>query len=88
MPAPDRATRGTATWQASNITFANNVYTGADHGRLGPGDRLVGDAMVNGDFVPLAGSPAFDAGTSEGAPTTDRRGRARNGAPDAGAYEG
>jgi hypothetical protein len=88
MPAPDRATRGTALWQASNITFANNVYTGADHGRLGPSDRLVGDAMVNGDFVPLAGSPAIDAGTPEGAPTTDRRGRTRTGAPDAGAYEG
>ncbi len=88
MPAADRPRQGTALWEASNITFANNVYTGADHGRLGPGDRLVGDAMVNGDFVPLAGSPAIDAGTPDGAPATDRRGRVRSGAPDAGAYEG
>lgn len=33
------------------------------------------------------GSPAIDAGTTEGAPGEDLRGRARDGRPDLGAYE-
>ena len=39
------------------------------------------------DFHLTAGSPAIDAGTATDAPATDRDGNARNGAPDAGAYE-
>ena len=39
------------------------------------------------DFHLLAGSPAIDAGSVQYAPPTDRDGRPRNGAPDAGAYE-
>ena len=39
------------------------------------------------DFHLTASSPAIDAGTALYAPATDRDGRARTGAPDAGAYE-
>ena len=39
------------------------------------------------DFHLLAGSPAIDAGSAQYAPPLDRDGKARNGAPDAGAYE-
>jgi hypothetical protein len=39
------------------------------------------------DFHLKAGSPAINAGTAQYAPATDREGKARSGAPDAGAYE-
>jgi hypothetical protein len=39
------------------------------------------------DFHLTAGSPAIDAGSAQYAPGTDRDGKARVGAPDAGAYE-
>jgi hypothetical protein len=39
------------------------------------------------DFHLTAGSPARDAGSALYAPATDREGKSRNGAPDAGAYE-
>ncbi|HET9031510.1 MAG TPA: choice-of-anchor Q domain-containing protein [Dokdonella sp.] len=35
----------------------------------------------------IAGSPAFDGGTSMGAPPTDQRGKSRYGVVDIGAYE-
>lgn len=35
----------------------------------------------------ISGSPAIDAGTSTGAPSTDQRGKPRQGAVDIGAYE-
>ena len=45
----------------------------------------------NGGFTSTcalqAGSPAINAGTGEGAPSTDQRGYGRVGAPDIGAYE-
>jgi hypothetical protein len=39
------------------------------------------------DFRPAAGSPAIDAASPTDAPSTDRRGWARDSRPDAGAYE-
>ena len=39
------------------------------------------------DFHLTAGSPARDAGSAQYAPATDREGKPRSGAPDAGAYE-
>ena len=39
------------------------------------------------NFDLTAGSPAVNAGSAQYAPTTDREGNARSGAPDAGAYE-
>jgi hypothetical protein len=39
------------------------------------------------DFHLTAGSPAVNAGSAQYAPAADREGKARNGAPDAGAYE-
>jgi hypothetical protein len=39
------------------------------------------------DFHLNAGSPAINAGSAQHAPATDREGKPRSGAPDAGAYE-
>jgi thrombospondin type 3 repeat protein len=39
------------------------------------------------DFHLTAASPAVNAGSAQYAPAADREGKARNGAPDAGAYE-
>ena len=39
------------------------------------------------NFHLTSGSPAIGAGSAQYAPTTDREGKARSGAPDAGAYE-
>ena len=64
------------------------MYAGSPHERQTGSDLVVGDARIGSDYVPLAGSPAIDAGTSDGAPSIDRRGRTRTGAPDVGAYEG
>lgn len=51
----------------------------------------LGALTDNGGFSPthalLTGSPAIDAGTAAGAPTTDARGLARDSTPDIGAYE-
>jgi hypothetical protein len=53
------------------------------------GDRPgVADPSIDSfDGRLLAGSPAIDAGTTEGAPTVDVEGRPRDGRPDIGAYE-
>ncbi len=39
------------------------------------------------DFHLTSGSPAINAGSAQYAPATDKDGKARNGAPDVGAYE-
>jgi hypothetical protein len=39
------------------------------------------------DFHLTTGSPAIDVGSSQYAPALDSEGKARNGAPDAGAFE-
>lgn len=84
---PGRDGNGTAEYLSSNITYVTNMFVGSAPAHRGSSDRIVGDARVGADYVPLAGSPAIDAGTAEGAPTTDRRGKARTGAPDIGCYE-
>jgi len=54
-------------------------------------DPGLGPLQDNGGAAPTRalseGSPAVDAGVSEGAPPTDQRGVERRGAPDIGAYE-
>lgn len=85
---PSRDGAGVREYAASGISYANNLYVGSPPERRVGSDLVVSDAHLGGDYVPVAGSPAIDAGTSDGAPSTDRRGRARTGAPDIGAYEG
>ena len=85
---PSRAGAGAHEYAASGISYANNMYAGSPHERQTGSDLVVGDARIGSDYVPLAGSPAIDAGTADGAPSVDRRGRTRTGAPDVGAYEG
>jgi hypothetical protein len=46
------------------------------------------DQWLNYDYRLLPDSPAIDAGTPTGAPTTDIEGTPRDGTPDLGAYEG
>ena len=74
-------------YAASAISYAYNLYVGSAPERRAGSDLVVTDARVGADYVPVAGSPAIDAGTTDGAPGTDRRGRARGGAPDIGCYE-
>jgi hypothetical protein len=66
--------------------YANQVGTSAM-----PIDPLLGDLGDNGGptytMALLAGSPAINAGTSVGAPSTDQRHFGRVGAVDIGAYE-
>ncbi|MEX1362217.1 MAG: choice-of-anchor Q domain-containing protein [Nannocystaceae bacterium] len=54
-------------------------------------DPQLGPLQDNGGPTPTralpAGSPAVDAGVSDGALSTDQRGTARQGAPDIGAFE-
>jgi hypothetical protein len=59
-------------------------YAGAN-GNISGDPEFVDPA--NGDFHLQAGSPAIDAGTSNGAPPTDLECRSRVGLPDMGAYE-
>jgi hypothetical protein len=69
------------------------LYTAASIGVLGPGNvyadpRLVAPACgSDGDYHPQPGSPAINAGLSEGAPPDDLDGLVRDLAPDIGAYE-
>jgi hypothetical protein len=68
-------------WLLSDLTG-----TSAD-----PLDPMLGSLADNGGPTPtmalLPGSPAINAGTSAGAPSTDQRGLGRVGAVDIGAYE-
>ncbi len=84
---PGRDGRGVREYAASAISYAYNLYVGSAPERRAGSDLVVTDARVGADYVPVAGSPAIDAGTTDGAPGTDRRGRARGGAPDIGCYE-
>ena len=78
---------GAPEYTASAISYAYNLYVGSAPERRSGSDLVVADARVGADYVPVAGSPAIDAGTTDGAPGTDRRGRERGGAPDIGCYE-
>jgi hypothetical protein len=64
-----------------------NLVGSADN----PIDPLLGPLADNGGptltHALLSGSPAIDAGTSDGAPPTDQRGVPRDNPPDIGAYE-
>ena len=77
-------------------SLGNNIDSANTAGLTGPGDRvntdpLLGPLQYNGGTTRthalLDGSPAINAGTASGAPTTDQRGVARLGATDIGAYE-
>jgi hypothetical protein len=87
LVVPYRDGNGAREYASSGVSYSNNLYVGSAPGPRVASDLVVGDARLGGDYVPLAGSPAIDAGTSDGAPSTDRRGRVRTGAPDIGAYE-
>jgi hypothetical protein len=52
--------------------------------RLGP---LQDNGGPTRTMAPLAGSPALDAGTTNGAPVSDQHGAARDAKPDLGAFE-
>jgi hypothetical protein len=75
------------------LDWAEDVYTANDIVLLGTGN-VYGDPLfvspawgTEGDYHLQEGSPAIDAGTSEGAPTDDLEGRPRGDQPDLGAYE-
>lgn len=84
---PGRDGNGTAEYATTGVTYTRNLYVGRAPTHRGTTDLVVSDPQVGSDYVPLAGSPAIDAGTGDGAPATDRRGRPRTGAPDIGCYE-
>jgi len=87
LASPTRSGYGAREYSASAISYAHNLFVGAMPDRHGSTDLAVADAQLGPDSVPLAGSPAIDAGVDDRAPSTDRRGRARVGAPDIGCYE-
>ena len=87
LASPTRSGYGAREYLASATTYEHNLFVGAMPDRHGSTDLAVPDAQLGPDSVPLAGSPAIDAGTDDRAPSTDRRGRARVGAPDIGCYE-
>ncbi|MFN3307647.1 MAG: choice-of-anchor Q domain-containing protein [Anaerolineales bacterium] len=75
------------------LTHGSKAFTCANIGALGAGN-LCGDPLFvrpawgeAGDYHLQAGSPAINAGTSEGAPTVDLEGNLRHAQPDLGAYE-
>ena len=78
------------------VTYAGNVgkSCGAQDKAVSPPSSSYNQTAPMGwvnpaafNFHLTAGSPAIDAGSAQYAPTTDREGKARSGAPDAGAYE-
>ena len=93
MIAPDRGADGTrwvgnlGTWDCkSGIAFRYNVGKAcSSQDKAASSFGWVDPASY--DFRLAASSPAIDAGDPDDAPATDRDGRARNGAPDAGAHE-
>jgi hypothetical protein len=69
----------------TNSLCVGDLYTGTN-GNIQGDPRFVNGAA--GDYHLQSGSPAINAATSTGAPTTDLDGRARSdGNPDVGAYE-
>jgi len=75
------------------LTHGESNYLCGDIASLGVGNRC-GDPLfvrpawgTTGDYHLREGSPAVDAGTSEGAPTVDLERRSRDAHPDIGAYE-
>ncbi len=76
------------------VQHGERVYTAAMLAELGPGNRYGDPLFVHpvwgggqGDYHLRPGSPALDAGTSQGAPSEDLEGRPRDAQPDMGAYE-
>jgi len=74
--------------ESSVIDSNSDALVSADAVRM---DAMLGDLEDNGGptwtmSLP-AGSPAIDAGVSDGAPAADQRGMARDGMPDIGAFE-
>jgi hypothetical protein len=57
------------------------------HSLCGVAPGLVGEAIESFDAHLAEGSPAIDAGTTDGAPSHDVEGRPRDAQPDIGAYE-
>lgn len=74
-------------------SLGGNVSSDASFGAAlnGPGDLSGTDPKFVSpddlDFKLLPGSPCIDRGVSDGAPSVDLNGAARQGAPDAGCYE-
>jgi len=79
--------------QSVVLQHGSRDYTAANIGTLGIGNRY-GDPLFvapawgrEGNYRLRAGSPAIDAGTTEGAPAEDIVGSRRDARPDIGAYE-
>ena len=70
---------------------SGGLINGVDNNQVGVANPLLGSLGNYGgptQTIPLLpGSPAINAGTSSGAPTTDQRGLPRVGATDIGAFE-
>jgi RTX calcium-binding nonapeptide repeat (4 copies) len=69
------------------VTYSHNVW---DDWKCSSTDREADPRFVNrnaGDLRLVAGSPAINAGDPADHPATDIMGKARDSAPDAGAYE-
>ena len=80
----------------SGVTYVGNVgkACSAQDKAVNPSSSTSGQTAPMGwvnpgafNFDLTAGSAAVNAGSAQYAPTTDREGQARSGAPDAGAYE-
>jgi len=75
--------------RGGTVTASYTITSGA--ALVGTGNFRSDPLFVNlasGDLRLRAGSPALDAGTTAGAPALDLLGKARDSAPDIGAYEG
>ncbi len=75
------------------LVHGEHVYGADDVSALGPGN-IYGDPLFvrpawgqDGDYHLREGSPAIDAGSSEGAPAVDLENLPRDAHPDIGAYE-
>ena len=77
-------------YQSDGITFDTNLYQG-DGKAPNNRDLVAPDVGLTqpdtGNFALRAGSPAINAGVTDGAPATDQEGKPRRGQPDVGAFE-